>query len=604
MIGVVQTAGTVGVPNGLTFHGPAGTFNNTWVPNYTYRWAVSYITGAHAFKVGGQDSFGFREQNTYLTTLDPFNRPVRYRFASQNTPDQVTAWHTPFMQRENELHDLGLFVQDRWTLDRLTLTGGLRFDYFQSEVPAQTLFASTLGRAQTNFAAIEDTLNWKDWTPRMGAAYDLQGDGKTAIKVTLNKYIAGQALGGLPSTANPIGRLTNSNSRTWTDLNGDKVVNCNLAVAGAQSPATTGSIDSCAAGNGSFASGSTAIPGATVDNPSGLTDFNVRRGWGVRSYNWEFSAGVQREVMPRVSVDVSFFRRWYGNFTATDNLAVAPSDFRYFNITAPRDTRLPGGGGYTVTGFTDFTTVAAATATPINRVVFTDGIGANQIDHWNGVDVAVNARLQNGLLLQGGTSTGRRSQNTCDVAAALPETLGNNPLEHCDQVEPFRTQVKGVAAYTLPRYAGLPNMLGLMLQNIQIAGTFQSIPGDAMSATFSMNTAELTANSSLGSGLINGGAKTVALIKPGTVFDQRQNQLDIRIGRILRFGRTRTALNFDIYNVTNDNTVLSRNNTLSKTAGNGIANQVLQADGLPHTLWAPTTILQARFFKVGATFDF
>jgi hypothetical protein len=607
MIGVVQQVGTVGVPNDLTFHGPSGTFNNTWVPNYTYRWAVSYITGAHAFKVGGQDSFGFREATTYLTTLDTQNRPVRYRFASQNTPNQVTAYHTPYLQRENELHDLGLFVQDRWTLDRLTLNGGLRFDYFQSEVPAQTLFASTLGRAQTNFAAIEDTLNWKDWTPRMGAAYDIQGDGKTAIKVTLNKYVAGQALGGLPSSANPIGRLTNSNSRNWDDNafdatpargNNDFVLDCNLA-----NPAANGECSN--AGNANFAAGSTAIPGANATNDfTGLTDFNVRRGWGVRSYNWEFSAGVQREVMPRVSVDVSYFRRWYGNFTATDNLAVAPSDFKYFSVTAPLDTRLPGGGGYAVTGFTDFTTVAAATATAINRVIFTDDISASQIDHWNGVDVAVNARLQNGLLLQGGTSTGRRSQNTCGVAAALPETLGNNPLEYCDQVEPFRTQLKAVAAYTLPRYEGLPSTLGLMFENLQVAGTFQSIPGDEKTATFAMNTTELTNNSSLGSGLTNGGTKTVALIKPGTVFDERQNQLDIRIGRILRFGRTRTSLNFDIFNVTNDNTVLSRNNSFSKSAGNGSANQVLQADGLAHTLWAPTSILQARFYKLSATFDF
>ena len=605
MIGVTQTNGTVGVPNGLSFHGPAETFSNNFNANYTYRWAMSYITGAHAFKVGGQDSFGYTANGVELLTLDAFNRPVRYRFASQNTPDQVTAYHVPYSRRNADLnHDLGLFVQDRWTRNRLTVNAGMRFDWFQADVPSNFLFGSTLGRPATTFDAIPDVVNWKDWTPRVGASYDLKGDGKTALKVTLNKYVAGQGIGGLPTSANPINRLTHSASRNWTDLNGDRVVNCDLSVAGAQSPGTTGSIDQCGATNAAFATGSVAIPGADASNPSGLTDFNVRRGWGVRSYNWEFSAGVQRELMPRVSVDVSYFRRWFGNFTATDNLALGPSDFRYFNITAPRDTRLPGGGGYSVTGFTDFTSIAAANATPINRTVFADDLNADQISHWNGVDVNVSARLQNGLLLQGGTSTGRRSQNNCGVASALPETLGNNPLEHCDQVEPFLTQVKAVGAYTLPRYERLPATLGRVLQSVQVAATFQSIPGNPLLATFSMNAAELTANSTLGSGLINGGTKVVQLIKPSAVYDDRLNQLDLRIGRIMRFYRTRTSLNFDIFNLTNANTVLQRNTALTKTAGDGSNNQVLQADGLAHTLWVPSSILQARFYKLSATFDF
>jgi hypothetical protein len=150
----------------------------------------------------------------------------------------------------------------------------------------------------------------------------------------------------------------------------------------------------------------------------------------------------------------------------------------------------------------------------------------------------------------------------------------------------------------------LPATLATVFQNLQIAGTFQSIPGSAMSATFSMNAAELTAHSTLGSGLINGGSKTVSLITPSTVFDERQNQLDLRLGKILRFGRTRTSVNFDIFNVTNAHTVLSRNNSLTKTPGKGINNTTLQADGLAHTLWTPTSILQARFFKISATFDF
>ncbi|MGB7217964.1 MAG: hypothetical protein WBD07_04060, partial [Vicinamibacterales bacterium] len=618
MIGVTQTNGTVGVPNGFSFHGPSAPPTNFWTPNYTYRWAVSYITGAHAFKVGGQDSFGYHARTNYLPTLDTLNRPVRYRFLSQNTPDQVTAYQTPWNFVVDENHDLGLFVQDRWTVSRLTLSGGVRLDYFNTSSPAQTLQASTLGRPEKSFAAIDDTVNWKDLTPRLGASYDLQGDGKTALKVSLNKYIAGQGLGGLPTAANPVQRMTQSNSRTWNDnffgagdpRSGNFIVDCDLS--------NTAINNECRnAGNSNFVTGALPITnigpdGNQLAGGTGLPDLAIRQGWNVRAYNWEFSMGVQREILPRVSVDVSYFRRWFGNFTATDQLQLAPTDFDSFDIVLPRDSRLPGGGGNTITGYVDPKTAALAAATPINKVVLADSIGASQIQHWNGVDLSVNARLQNGLLLQGGTSTGRTYTNNCEVAALLPETLGTNPQSFCEVTEPFLTQFKGVASYTLPRYGVLPATLAQVFQNVLIAGTFQSIPGSFMSATYVMPNAEINqapnpalgVGSTLGRNISNNPNKNIGLIAPGSVVDERQNQLDLRIGRILRFGRTRTSLNFDLYNVTNANTVLTRNNALSKTAGNGVNNQVLQSDGLAHTLWVPSSVLQARFFKLSATFDF
>jgi hypothetical protein len=628
MIGVTQTAGSI-QPN-LNFHGPAGTFNNNWVPNYTYRWAVSYITGAHAFKVGGEDAFGYTSSTVRLPTLDTLNRPVRYRFSTTNTPDQVTVYNTPYSWKQDVDHNIGLFVQDRWTIDRMTVNAGVRYDYFKSSIPELGLLPSTIGRPAATFAAIDNAQNWKDVTPRLGVAYDLQGDGKTAVKVSLNKYVAGQGGGSLTGGANPITRLTNNNSRNWSDLDGDKVVDCNLAIAAG---GAAGAGAECT-NTGSSTLLSTAIPGATAENPDGLFDRNVREGWGKRSYNWEFSAGVQREVMPRVSVDVSYFRRWYGNFTATDNQAISPltgqpigpADYRSFSIVTPTDSRLPGGGGQTIDGFVDFTSTGAATATAVNRVVFTDDIGAKQVSNWHGVDVSLNARLQNGLLLQGGTSTGRQYTNTCEVSALLPETLGNNPQSFCEQTEPMRTQFKLVSAYTLPRYAALPTTLALMLENIQIAGTFQSLPGIELNATYAMPNSELrnaafstlagaagqlaacgaTNNTAPFGGLCNGAAtstKTVAIMAPVTTYDKRMNQLDIRFGRILRFGRTRTTLNLDVFNAFNDNTILTRNTAFTKTpsynaaTGIGINNSV-------NSLWVPTSILQARFYKLTATFDF
>ena len=79
-------------------------------------------------------------------------------------------------------------------------------------------------------------------------------------------------------------------------------------------------------------------------------DPDTINGWGKRSYDWNFGVQVQQELLPRVSVNVGYFRRIFGNFFVTDNLATSAADYNTFSITAPADPRLPGGGGYTVVG--------------------------------------------------------------------------------------------------------------------------------------------------------------------------------------------------------------------------------------------------------------
>ena len=74
------------------------------------------------------------------------------------------------------------------------------------------------------------------------------------------------------------------------------------------------------------------------------------QGWGVRPGDWQIGATLQHEVLPRVSMEVGYIRRWLQNFTVTDNRAQAATDFGPFSVTAPLDPRLPGGGGYVVSG--------------------------------------------------------------------------------------------------------------------------------------------------------------------------------------------------------------------------------------------------------------
>src|SRR6185436_11430843 len=118
------------------------------------------------------------------------------------------------------------------------------------------------------------------------------------------------------------------------------------------------------------------------------------------------------QVLQRVSVDVGYFRRWYGNFLVTDNRALSAADFDRFSLTAPADARLPGGGGYTVAPLYNVVPAKFSLAAD-NFVTLSDNFGT-QIQHWNGVDVNVNARFASGLVVQGGTSTGRTSTDNCE----------------------------------------------------------------------------------------------------------------------------------------------------------------------------------------------
>ena len=146
-------------------------------------------------------------------------------------------------------------------------------------------------------------------------------------------------------------------------------------------------------------------------------------------------------------MDVGYFRRWYGNFVITDNLALAPADFTPFSVVAPSDSRLPGGGGNTVSGLYNITPTAL-TRPPNNLLTFAKNYG-DQVENWQGVDVNVTSRLRGGVLAQGGISTGRTLTDSCEIRAAVPETTVLNP--YCRVETPYLTQVKLLGAYTIPR---------------------------------------------------------------------------------------------------------------------------------------------------------
>ena len=537
---------------GLSYRG-IGALQDTKNQNTNLRASLSYVTGAHSFKTGFMGMYASHEP-TFTSNL----QNQIYTFVN-GVPSAVTLLANP-RQSDNRITDFGMFVQDRWTIDRLTLSGGLRFDYLHTWFPAQTLGPAPLVPNRSLSIDKTDWVSWTDLTPRMGAALDVFGDGRTGVKVTLNKYLGAQSASGqFGLQGNPLNRLATETEVSWTDANGNFVPDCDLL-----NPAGSGEC------------GPYSNQGFGQLLPSSTFDPDLLEGYGVRSYNWEFAVTLQQELLPRVSMEVGYFRRWYGNFVVTDNRAVSPADFDTFTLTAPSDPRLPNGGGYTTP--TLYAVAPAAFGRTDNFVTLAENYG-EQSERWHGVDLSFNVRPSNGLLFQGGLSTGNTVTDNCEVLAALPElTLQGNAAAqansvHCRVETNFLTQVKGLASYTVPRI------------DVQVSASFQSIPGPQILGTWQASNA--LASAALGRPLA-GGARTIAvgLVEPGTTYGGRSNQVDLRFGKNLRFGGARANVALDLYNAFNANPVLGQINNFGP-------------------VWQrPLFVLPGRLAKISATFDF
>jgi hypothetical protein len=539
---------------------------NQWTGVY-YRAALSYVTGTHSLKVG------FNNQPGALVDGRLADNPLSYRvnrpISQGGTPNQLTLRATPFYPIYNVTRDLGIYVQDKWTLSRLTLSYGLRYDNFRAAYPEQHFGPVTL--APKRDVSFPETAgqNWKDWSPKSAVSYDVFGNQRTAIKASLNRYVAGNGSGGLTDTLNPFTGLVSSTTRTWTDSNNNFFPDCDILNPVVQDLRASGG-DFCAAmSNSNF--GTSVNTGVTVDP-------KLKNGWFKREFNWEFSTGVQHQLTQGVALDVSYFRRWYGNFQVTDDRNLSASDFDKFLIpaptttpfatTAPAGTQLPNGGNYNVENL--YNIVGAKFGQPTDNFVTLSDTYGKQTEHWNGFDVLVSARLHSRLTIQGGTSTGRTTTNSCEIRAKLPETALLNP--YCETSTGFLTDLKGFVTYTVPR------------AEVLLSTTFQSSMGPQIQANYVATNAVV--QPSLGRALSgNAPNVTVPLIKPGEMFGDHLYQLDFRIGKVFRFNRYRFVANLDVFNALNQHTVLTENSNFD--------------------VWRrPTSILMARFAKVGFQLDF
>jgi len=493
--------------------------------------SASYVTGSHAIKAGIQYGWGyFWRQRTEVADLIQLYR--------SGIPAQVIIHNTPQDSLQNMNADQGIYAQDSWTIGRFTINPGVRFEHFNGSFGGRSVSAGRFVPFR-EFAEVADMPNWNDVAPRLGFAWDVQGNGKTAVKFGTGKYVRAYSTG-FAETYDP--EFYTSATLTWQDLNGDD---------------TAQGVRGC----------TFRTPGCEIDFSTLPANFGTKPLQNpapdiARPYQIETNISVQREVVQGTSVTVSYFRRDYKNLIWSDNLGIDPSDYTKFVVPSPLN---------------DGTTVPLYNLNPAKASAFNllDQNSSTNYRKYSGYDVSVNSRMK-GLTVFGGVSLGHQVANTCEVEDP-------NLTLYCDQSQlniPYYTQIKLNGSYMLP-------------WQLSISGTFQSYPGDARNAsmdtliaaedpalrvnwqvdrpTFLRLTGQQLTQSSI----------TLPLNAPGTKLLERQNQLDLRLKRLFHVHGLTFEAQADAYNALNTGVVLTRVQTFGTA------------------LDRPASILQGRLIRLG-----
>jgi hypothetical protein len=500
---------------------------------YTASAAMSYVTGSHNVKTGVQWGFG-----TYRKSHDaPADLVQIYQ---DGNPTFVDVANTPNSSTEKLNADIGVFAQDSWVINRLTVNAGIRFEHFNASIAEQHQAAGRFLPARS-FGPVENLPNWNDVAPRFGVAYDLFGNGRTAVKASANKYMNNTGLN-FTQRYNPFAIALDR--RNWTDRD----------LSGAILPT-----------NGDDIAQDTEI------GPSNNQNFGVAVSRRIdpdlkRPYNNEYAVSVQHQLFNGFSVYAGWYRRTYYNIEKQDNLLVEFSDYTAFQAASPLDGEM--------------IRVYNLNTAKRGQVLIQDTTSESNRRTYNGIEMSFNWRLPNGGLIFAGGGPERLVSRICD-------TDDPNLLRFCDQTGNLHQDLGKVPkipwGWDLKMAGTTPLPMGF---DIGIAaqtnyGNSRNVTGFERWLAVNWNVpASAFPNAQRTQSV------TVPLVAPGTKFLPQVAQLDVTIKRRFTFGKVRIEPRFDVYNVFNSSVILRQNQNFGSA------------------LDRPQEILGGRLPRIGLQLDF
>jgi hypothetical protein len=583
------------------FRTVAGQLEQLVVPNQdTAAASLAYVTGSHNVKVGFQWGFG---SNGYETNVNG-DLYENYQNSTVNgatveVPVSVTVFNSPIATYPELKANLGIYAQDQWALHKFTLSYGLRYEYLREDIPAQDRVAGRFAPAAHYDAITCKTMAgmtcWSGFSPRVGVAYDLFGNGKTALKANFGKYLRAET-SAFANQFNPVASFTENRTWTDTDRSGQLLPTNNDGIAQDNEIGPSN--------NPNFGK----ITGRSLDP-------NIKR-----EYNLQFSAGVQHELRQGVALNFFWYRRTLYNTAVTLNRAVDPvNDWSTTSVVNPIN-----GENITV-----YQINQSAFARPADLYVTNADSNLRQ-NSYNGFELGGNARLPRNILMFGGWTMERTIDRDCTLTTLTASATLNDPNRYrfCDQF--------GNLYQNLGQSATIPYQHGFKLSgNVPLWYGFEA------SASLQSYSGAIKATTGGLSWIINRGstryptdctvagctpgaivlparfagdpATTLQLVSPGLRYQPRWNQLDFGIRRNFRVKDVRILAQLDLFNALNSNPVLTETTTLGNFLSPGLAVGQSTYTGDPNYSYIsnsanaggqPTSFLQPRIIRLSAQFRF
>jgi hypothetical protein len=544
----------------------AFTAGSQWPDRYSYNSALSYITGSHHFKGGINGTYGsfyhesranadlYQEYaNADTSAYQNGGGPIVFR-----TPQSVVVRNTPVVSGESLSRDMGIYVQDTWTLRRLTLNAGIRYEWLNSGVQGLTAAAGRFVPERTA-AEKNDLPAWGDPAPRFQVVYDVFGNSKTAVKYSANRYNAAQTT----SIASGFNPLASTTSRiNWTDVNGDDIAQ------GARTWNADGSYADCAP----YPSVGCEIQLSQLRSNFGLLSDTGEYGGFPRQYSVEQGLEIQHELLPRLSVTGSYYYGSFKNQTTTINRAITPDDYTPVQIFNP------------VTGeqFTVYNQNANSLSRASDNITYVD---PDRKNIFNSYSAEFRLRGGRGATVFGGVTWSRQRDNGGSSTANCTVGRLQNPnvLRFCDEFNledgssvPYGTDFRLNGSYPLPWYG------------IILSGTFQSNDGGGLSQTYTISRTLAYPNGSSAQNAGNGylvanqlapacpspcpaGSLVLPTLSVTSLATplrpsqaeryERLNQLDIKVAKTFRVRGLTISPNFEAFNLNNTDKVITYQST-------------------------------------------